>query len=373
MPTLTRKQFNNFNKSVAATPLDASLRLVFADWLEDQGLDSAAAEQRLLGTLLNDPYDTRARWEYANWLDSRRRQKEACLHRWIVLLLKGKKNSPAMLLTHKGVVSVDDGHASVDDGYEELPTLPPLSAEQQEAMRHRAKMLFAAHPDVHLVAVGRTDPADHELDTDDREQGEPGELRSPLLYLWAGPDSVHRISGAPNIEADSLCPYCGWDAADHEAWEGCEHLVCELDEWADNPAGIERGALKGVVDKALRRLVDAVKAFVRSCCGDRKKIRSLKPKHLRPLTKAVVEECGLNPEEEDEELDVATEIQYAFEDYLGGVFRRVEKKGEVSCYDTWDRYGTCPVLYWSTDARGTAKKIKRQITEDLATVSQQTQ
>jgi uncharacterized protein (TIGR02996 family) len=364
----TRKQFNNFNKSVAATPLDASLRLVFADWLEEQGLDSAAAEQRLLGTLLNDPHDTRARWEYANWLDSRKRSKEACLHRWIVLLFKGKDPHPLeepLLVTRQGAFKPDLSSSR----------LLALADSESEPLRRRAEDLLRTHADAHLVVVDDSDPADFELETDDRAEGAAGEVRSPVLYLWDGPDIASRICGVPSIEDGSLCPYCMWDALGNGARRVCKHLVCALEECSDDFAGIIAGAaLEGVADEALRSLADTVKGFVRSCHGDRKKIRSLKPKHLRPLTKAVVEEYGLDPEEEeDEELDVAMAIQYAFNDYLCAVFCRVEKNGKTTCFDTGYPEGVCPLMCWSTDARGTAKKIKRQITEDLAAVSQQTQ
>jgi uncharacterized protein (TIGR02996 family) len=352
----TRRQFL---KAIAAEPHDAALRLVFADWLEETGHPRQANGQRRLATILKSPYDTRAHFYYAAWLDATRRKKEARLHRWIVLLLTGNI-VPDMLIGRQGVLRVDWGHG-------EFRTLPPLSGESREEMEQRAQELFAAHPDVYLVVVGRTGPRGNGLDEDNRPAGAPGEVRSPVLYLWAGPDSVHRIATAPEFEVGSLCPFCGWDV---QRGETCEHLVFHLDEWGDNLGGISQGAFWETADASLGKLQDALKAFVQSCGANEKRLDSLTPNRLRRLAQALVQTVGLcdDPEEIEGWNEEAYVPRSDFQSYLADLFGLVEKKGSVTTWDTGDRWGTCADLFWAPNAKATVQQIVRQVSEDASTL-----
>jgi uncharacterized protein (TIGR02996 family) len=354
----------HFTKAIEASPHDADLRLVFADWLEETGHTVEADGQRLLAAVLKEPYDTRARWHYATWLDDHRREREARLHQWIVLLLLGE-DLPDMVISRRGVEQVDDG-----DG--EFQTERPLPAEARRTLESRARELFAAHPDVYLVVVGRTDPSAQELEEDDRPAGASGEVRSPVLYLWYGPGSVHRIATAPEFEVGSLCPFCAWDAQDTD-WQGCKHLVFALSDWNDDPDGladVQGGIFQKAAHTSLGKLAGALRRFVRACGADRKRLDSLTPKRLRLLAKGLVKEAGLcdDPEEVESWMEQAHVPKDAFQDYLCSLFCLIEKEGRTTSFDTGDHWGTSAYLFWAPNAKETAKQIVRQVSEDVGTL-----
>jgi hypothetical protein len=177
----------------------------------------------------------------------------------------------------------------------------------------------------------------------------------------------------PPAEDGSLCPHCGWDAQDYTDRKPCGHLVFELTEWPENLAGIERGAFVKGADEPLGDLLDAMIALVCSWRGDRKRIRSLSPEHLRPLARAVADERPW----EDPGPDVHAECREAiatdvFQGYLAAVFGLADRQGRRTSFDTEGRWGTWPDLFWSADPEKTAKRIRRQIVADIGAVNQQT-
>jgi hypothetical protein len=210
------------------------------------------------------------------------------------------------------------------------------------------------------------------MEEDDRPEGAPGEVRSPVLYLWAGPDSVHCIATPPPFEEGSLCPFCGWHAQASD-WSGCEHLVFVVDDFDDFPqdlAAVWAGSLARAGDNCFDDLADAIWGFMRSCGANRKRLDSLTTERLRLLATALVEEPAFCDESEDVEgpnelVQLPTD---AFQSYLRCLFRLVEKEGRTTSYDTGDRWGTSVYLFWAPNAKETAQRAARQVSEDARTL-----
>ena len=57
----THSERDGFEAALTENPTDASLRLIFADWLEERGLDQDAQRERWTGQLLADPYNSTLR------------------------------------------------------------------------------------------------------------------------------------------------------------------------------------------------------------------------------------------------------------------------------------------------------------------------
>ena len=65
----------------------------------------------------------------------------------------------------------------------------------------------------------------------------------------------------------------------------------------------------------------------------------------------------------DEEAHVPKQ---AFQQYLSELFCLTEKRGQVTSFDTGDRWGTCPDLFWSSNGKETAERITHQVAEDAS-------
>jgi uncharacterized protein (TIGR02996 family) len=94
-----------FDAALNENPTDASLRLIFADWLEERGLDQESQWQRWTGQLLADPYNSPLRQAYAQWLAGRGDRQGAKTHEWIARAAAGEiRDDDMAIYSRKGLV-----------------------------------------------------------------------------------------------------------------------------------------------------------------------------------------------------------------------------------------------------------------------------
>jgi uncharacterized protein (TIGR02996 family) len=118
-----------FLKAIEAAPLDAAPRLIFADWLTENGFDDEAQEQRFLGAILSDPYDSRLRAAYAAWLSGQGRTDDSRQEAWLAAVFSGKRFPAYEVYTRRNVP---------EKGY----------------WARRLRELFEAHPETLVIVVG---------------------------------------------------------------------------------------------------------------------------------------------------------------------------------------------------------------------------
>ncbi len=167
-----------FRKAIRSTPLDGALRLVYADWLEDQGRAQEAATQRWLGRTLDTPYDPDLRHQFALWLDEQGRREDCWLQLWMEHALRGWYHAD-LVFTPQGVLP----QASTDwDG---------LRKQTQNYWRKTTDHYFRIYRGVLFIVITPLAPTYAGF----RRNGsyDAGQGDSPLLWWRRGVGSKARV------------------------------------------------------------------------------------------------------------------------------------------------------------------------------------
>jgi uncharacterized protein (TIGR02996 family) len=102
---VTCSERDGFEAALNESPTDATLRLIFADWLEERGLDHDAQRERWTGQLLADPYNPTLRRAYAQWLRGQGDHHGAKSHEWIARAVAGEiQDDDLAIYSRKGLV-----------------------------------------------------------------------------------------------------------------------------------------------------------------------------------------------------------------------------------------------------------------------------
>jgi uncharacterized protein (TIGR02996 family) len=346
----TNQDREAIEKVIKENPNDPAPHLVYADWLEERGHEKEAERERWLAKVIRRPYDPALRWRYARWLMSQRRDKEADLNFWVATVLKGKTDYDLVLTRRRPVDQRESGWNQ--DWWSE---------EVRADCQRRAKEVFTTHPGVQLIVVG-DGPPEHNGFLSRATFRVSGVTRSPVVYLDRRDEVLYRVEEAPKVwDRDTrLCPFCGWDLMGDYGHD-CPHFVTDMTEWPPNHAGTDGGTFGKVADEVLEPLAEAVWSYLSSGGPSEPNVRSSIPGRLFPVIEAVAQEGEPydNPSEE------CHPVKSAFQEYVRDVFRWTTPEREVTTYDSGDWWGTWPVLYWSSNARKTAREMARLVAQDV--------
>lgn len=340
-----------FEDRIAENPTDPRPHLDYAAWLEGNGFSYEAEAERLLGSVLAEPYNIALRSEYAACLKDEGDDETAYLHYEIVYLLAGKFEDE-LVFTREGRLEGDPDQ------------WPPPKARPKSVVarvQRRVKRIFRDHPEAQLVVADESGPGDYDYPIGE-EPRSPGGVQSPLLYLSLRDDRVYRRVGAGGVADTSLCPYCGADAQDD--WTPCPHLVTDLSEWPPTYGGTGGGSFDSLGEKCLAPLVRAGEALVTHRQTGKRPRKPVGPARLGPVLKALEEQLDDTgaPYEPVEECDV---VKSALGDYIIKVFKELPGSGQVATYDCEDRWGTVPYLLWASAAAQAARRMADLIAEDV--------
>jgi uncharacterized protein (TIGR02996 family) len=139
-----------FEAHIAKNPFDPNLHLIYADWLEEQGLLDEGTHERFVGMTLQDPYNGQLRRQYADWLDSHGLRREAEQERWLSGAFWKESLDDLALITRERIVSV--GRRQVRDWYEETYWEEPILTRMNYWLK-RAREIFEANPGVFFMVV----------------------------------------------------------------------------------------------------------------------------------------------------------------------------------------------------------------------------
>src|SRR5262245_1798727 len=139
----TKDNRKGFEEAIRANPLDPNIHLIYADWLEEQGLDVEGHGRRLLGTVLADPYNSDLRSKYGDWLDGRGHHREARQERWLSGAIRGKVPEGVAVITRQGVTAVGTW-----DGGNPWSKVPVPVLRQKTAWLNRAAEKFKDDPSI---------------------------------------------------------------------------------------------------------------------------------------------------------------------------------------------------------------------------------
>jgi uncharacterized protein (TIGR02996 family) len=189
----THQQQEAFLAAIDSVPSDPTTRLVYADWLEEQGLDQEAALQRWEARLATDPYNPTLRSDFAKWLTGQGEKQQARQQAWMVMAVQGgiPRKYPIAVLNRQGVL--------VEDSYVEGNSLyvPPPQRVTKSIIQNRkywlkkALELFDEHPDVLFIIVSDAPPTRQGFRY---ERPADGRYRSPILFYRRSANWSHSRS-----------------------------------------------------------------------------------------------------------------------------------------------------------------------------------
>jgi uncharacterized protein (TIGR02996 family) len=351
----TKEQRETFEKAIDDNPTDPGAHFIYSDWLEEQGFDLEAQRERWLGKLTRKPYDPALRWKYGRWLSDQGWKIEADLNLWMVLVQKGKTDL-GLVFNRRGQVNQKEPWRTTEQWPEEV----------REECQRRAKKLFEGHPRALFLVIGDGPPDDNGLSSMGTSRVS-GVVRDPVLYYDHSGDLLYQVEKVLDIEIGCLCPFCGWDRMEAYGAD-CPHFVTEITEWPDTYGGTEGGTFGEIQRELLGPLVVALESVVSFDPRERNEVLSKLPDRLHPIIGALIE--GDEPHyEPDIEGDP---VKGALSEYLDEIFKETPLEWEVTSYDTEDHYGTWATLYWSSNARKTAREMARMVAKDLKQLRKET-
>jgi uncharacterized protein (TIGR02996 family) len=161
-----------FKQALGKAAKDTMLRLAFADWLEEQGHQAKAQEQRYRVQLQADPYNPAARTGLGEALLAQGEVQPGKVQLWIGKALRGEVSTDLIFLRGGILTQASTSWAGT-----------PASARGY--WRNTASRLFKEHRKLEAIVIGGG-PSYVGLRREYRGLGNYDRGRSPILFIRRG-------------------------------------------------------------------------------------------------------------------------------------------------------------------------------------------
>jgi uncharacterized protein (TIGR02996 family) len=155
-----QEQQHAFLAAIKSAPSDLTTRLIYADWLEDQGRESEADLQRWEARLAANPYDPALRSEFAKWLTKQGEDQQARQQAWMAKAVRGNipRKFPIAVIGRQGVL-IEDTYVERDSlGIRSRQRVRKSIIQNRNYWLKKVAELFNKHPEVLFIVVSDAAP-----------------------------------------------------------------------------------------------------------------------------------------------------------------------------------------------------------------------